>query len=517
MKIVKESLNESTNFDVLNEIIDNFKDITGEDISTIYNDVPEGPIFDDSAIDRTSYKIVRYLTEHGVSSEDLDEYLYELDNRLSAYLGAHPELIESLNEEKILKPWHYTEDEIYDVAYNLMMNGYLDGWEAADIKSALLYADEETIGDAPYIFTMDEEDEDDGWDRWDVEPSRDDWDTDEDIYVDESLNENMNNMDKVLDSDVANPVTSIPPTMTDAIEKNNELEKNAEDIKKEQEKILNNKRYFLGAKDQPTPKDPEEPKQLTLDESLFNEDAKEILYVIVDKHGNQLSRPISDDNELWDRVESRDPDGKRGLRVVVYKGNDIDESININESSFSFKPLYEQAENIADYLSEFLDLVSRVSNLEDYLDEYDLDHLGKAMDALYDFAQMYSDAAGVNEAVKPGTKLGPRKSKLPKEKEKREKLDAWSTVMEELVPSDILYKFKEVTKFPDIRPKARYDADAISVDYDGNVEIYADNVDKFDFAKKVAEAYGLKTEEPKARIKGNGFTMKIYMPEVKDE
>lgn len=411
---------------------------------------------------------------------------------------------ESLNENR-LKPWHYTEDEIFDVAYNLMMNGYLEGWEAADIKSALLYADGETIGDAPYIFTMDEEDEDDEFDEslnerysFDLidsaiehfyndlgrEPEVDDIieyiertspdeipEDDIDRYnkwyrdiaaeisarLNESLNENMNNMDKVLDSKEANPVTTFPITMTDAIEKNKEIEKQAEDIKKEQEKVFSNKRYFLGAQNQPTPKEVEEPKQLSLDESLFT------------------------------------------------------------ESNLYYEPLYKQAETIADELSEFLDLTSRISNEEDYLDENDLEHLGKSIDVLYDFAQMYGQAAGVNEAVKPGTKLGKRKSTLPREKEKREEWDAWTTVMEELVPSDMLYKFKEVSKFPDIRPKARYDANDVSVDYDGNVEIYADSVDKFDFAKKVADAYNLTVDEPRPRTNGNGFTMKIHMPETKDE
>lgn len=56
-------------------------------------------------------------------------------------------------------------------------------------------------------------------------------------------------------------------------------------------------------------------KNLDLDES---KEEKEILYVIKDKHGNQLSKPIADDNELWDRVEDKDPYGKKGLRVVAY-------------------------------------------------------------------------------------------------------------------------------------------------------------------------------------------------------
>lgn len=53
-------------------------------------------------------------------------------------------------------------------------------------------------------------------------------------------------------------------------------------------------------------------------------ESKEVLYVIKDKQGNQLSRPTPDDDELWDRVESMEARGKRGLKVVVY----TDESLN---------------------------------------------------------------------------------------------------------------------------------------------------------------------------------------------
>ena len=49
-------------------------------------------------------------------------------------------------------------------------------------------------------------------------------------------------------------------------------------------------------------------------------EAEEILYVIKDSHGNQLSRPNPDDDELWDRVASMEARGRRGLCVVVYTG-----------------------------------------------------------------------------------------------------------------------------------------------------------------------------------------------------
>lgn len=44
------------------------------------------------------------------------------------------------------------------------------------------------------------------------------------------------------------------------------------------------------------------------------------LYIIRDSHGNQLSAPNPDDEELWDRVASMEARGKRGLCVVAYTG-----------------------------------------------------------------------------------------------------------------------------------------------------------------------------------------------------
>ena len=47
-------------------------------------------------------------------------------------------------------------------------------------------------------------------------------------------------------------------------------------------------------------------------------------------------------------------------------------------------------EKIADELAELLENASKLDNLSDYLDEYDLDHIGSAVDALYDFAKARS-------------------------------------------------------------------------------------------------------------------------------
>lgn len=61
------------------------------------------------------------------------------------------------------------------------------------------------------------------------------------------------------------------------------------------------------------------------------------LYVIRNKHGNQLSSPNPDDQELWDRIESRDPDGRRGLCVVAYTGKLNEDTVKIKDGKWANK------------------------------------------------------------------------------------------------------------------------------------------------------------------------------------
>lgn len=78
----------------------------------------------------------------------------------------------------------------------------------------------------------------------------------------------------------------------------------------------------------------------------------------------------------------------------------IKKNQEIRAARYESKMLWEQAEDIADRLSVFLDATGRISNLEDWLDEYDLDNLGKAMDCLYDFALMYAHKDGMMSGSK---------------------------------------------------------------------------------------------------------------------
>lgn len=101
------------------------------------------------------------------------------------------------------------------------------------------------------------------------------------------------------------------------------------------------------------------------------ESYKDVYYVIMDKHGNQLSRPTKDDSELWDRVESRDPKGTRGLKVVVYTGK-VDEKLD----EASYGGVYDIEDDMfftRDDLNEFLNvLIDKLDNYFGYsFDVYD--------------------------------------------------------------------------------------------------------------------------------------------------
>lgn len=65
--------------------------------------------------------------------------------------------------------------------------------------------------------------------------------------------------------------------------------------------------------------------------------------------------------------------------------------MKIMANKYSSAPrLSQDASKIADLLSDFLGEVAGLENREDYFDEYDDEHLGNAVDALYAFSQAYA-------------------------------------------------------------------------------------------------------------------------------
>lgn len=73
-------------------------------------------------------------------------------------------------------------------------------------------------------------------------------------------------------------------------------------------------------------------------------------------------------------------------RVVVTATEDAERSA-MYRREFESKLTSDHIERVADELAELLENASKLENLNDYLDEYDLDHIGSAVDALYDFAE----------------------------------------------------------------------------------------------------------------------------------
>ena len=71
-----------------------------------------------------------------------------------------------------------------------------------------------------------------------------------------------------------------------------------------------------------------------------SKEQKKVLYVIQDKHGNQLSAPSEDDYELWDRVAAMEARGRRGLCVVAYT-EDLNRNNSIKGAGMRVKSLNE--------------------------------------------------------------------------------------------------------------------------------------------------------------------------------
>lgn len=112
---------------------------------------------------------------------------------------------------------------------------------------------------------------------------------------------------------------------------------------------------------------------------------KNVLYVIKDKWGHQLSAPNPDDNELWDRVSDMEGRGRSGLCVVAYTGNDVDECINDETLTESHDDTVEFVMQIEDMIREVTPNIISKAFGKSY--SFDLDGEGSAEDAMEDFRE----------------------------------------------------------------------------------------------------------------------------------
>lgn len=168
-----------------------------------------------------------------------------------------------------------------------------------------------------------------------------------------------------------------------------EIEKTTDELTKENEREAHMKNKFPSY------------KKLQLSESLFED--------FEDEHVGKSSEEI---DEMWDTEhfktkEEQDKwieDNKSKYQIepifvdngyaVEYrplkKIGEATENKPIKEEFIDDdSKVEEQAEDIADALSKFLNDTANIENLNDYLDEYDMEHLTKSMDALNHFASNY--------------------------------------------------------------------------------------------------------------------------------
>ena len=96
---------------------------------------------------------------------------------------------------------------------------------------------------------------------------------------------------------------------------------------------------------------------------------------------------------------------------------------------------------------------------------------------------------------------------------KKEERDLFTQIMDDLSATN--YNMKDKTKFPDMKLKDKYDNKSLGVAYrkDGfvDIDIREDSKEKLDFAKQVADAYGVESLD--IVKEGDQYRLSIRVPE----
>lgn len=148
-------------------------------------------------------------------------------------------------------------------------------------------------------------------------------------------------------------------------------------------------KYYKGDKEIKTFKDlwlkvskdfPEEAKA-EVGSEVEVEEKKPVLYVIKGKNGEQLSAPNPDDGVLWDRVQSMEARGRKGLKVVVYTEPSAKEGISYD------KPLNQP---------EYEEVHALMTDAQMYIDE---NRFSPAIDRLHQVIKLLSKKTSATEAA----------------------------------------------------------------------------------------------------------------------
>ena len=265
-----------------------------------------------------------------------------------------------------------------------------------------------------------------------------------------------------------------------------------------------------------------EMKKMHLDESLFEATEHP------DKDALRISTDIRDfmennDDMLYNEEEYFTYEDRRALSKAssalaafaeMYADDHLNEAVGK-----STDPVYKQAEQIADAIQQFIDDNKElVNDREWFTDKVSLE---KAQRAFEDFAVKYAhimDMGNVTEAVVTDE---PKKKTRGKNEVKRPEdyssADLWLQIYDELDASlENEGEGQQVNRFLKSRKGDRYQY--IFPHGDNDIVVGATDPSKFEYAKKVADYYGVTYDEPKedknpSTNKYYKWTMVIHIPQ----
>lgn len=341
------------------------------------------------------------------------------------------------------------------------------------------------------------------------------------------IKEDIENLERYIGNAKVGVHTDLPIVMADAYEdskkRQEEIDKELEE--KDKDSVELNK--VIGAEEQPVPDLPEEPK-VTLEEALFED------------YESSLDEPIKLQNE---RIKNAKIYIERALSIINTYISRIDESLNESKAE---DPFYVMLKIASDRFDVLLDNMEKMENLSNYVEEQEFLTLKDANQILHQIRGRYLfDDEEVAESLTEDTEedryyaaldipKGPERKKVAAERRQEflkkydledraqewkdakgkgdpeEEEDLFTRINDELFPYD-MEEVKLWTKFKDVPASKRYHDGDIGTDYDGNILVWADEDEDFEFAKRVANAYGVDITEPKQS--GKHMIVKISIPE----
>lgn len=337
---------------IVDDIVDNFKEITGYDVADVFNKNSDEPMFDQGIIDKSIDSIKKYvLHNYDVDIIANEDILYALDAKLAQQFNQVVDAAESDNEDPDFvvneSTWAETEVEFGPIAQKKL--------EA--ILDANLFGD---LG----------------------------------IEID----------DNKLTSNIVNGIFTDRYRVAKK-EYSNYSEDEIRAARKELFRIIN--KFYKMAIDK-TKLDSSAEESLTESE---NDDASDAIHTAADltKYRLDMNNQVRQVANSIKSIKAKYPeyyelfDNLVDELISILKDTDVPESepeSNVEESYNPPKDMGRMAIEISDYLGEFM---NKSDYLDDnYFDEYDREAMGQTFDALVDYAKTKS-MEGLSESATEDT------------------------------------------------------------------------------------------------------------------